>query len=369
MKFTPYVFPANFHKLPSVSVPLNEAVMATDPLDKETAVSVEVTPNGAKAKTNSRAIAAVDRLLGNAVDWLSIGMETRVSESRAKSEANIKLIEATTEIALKRLECNPEFAARALESHFNTVVLRLENKQAVVTEAVADLRDQPPTAEDEVSGGETLDETFLNRFERYAEDASTDELRAKWGKVLASEIRRPGTFSSKVMRIIDELDADTALIFQRVCQYRVRDTILKCLSGELPFYDYSKLVTAGLFVEQGMGQHLAFSKVILDNGDAILKTDISHVSAGIPEHIEIDKLKFDDKAPITQIFPDSIGIPVYVLTGVGCIISKIIDDSQEEAISAYFELLSSFLSPIVVLEFRNSGDGYFKLLKKHQKVL
>jgi hypothetical protein len=56
----------------------------------------------------------------------------------------------------------------------------------------------------------------MNRFERFAEDASTDELRQRWGRVLSAEIRKPGTFSPKVLRIVDEIDQSTAAIFERV---------------------------------------------------------------------------------------------------------------------------------------------------------
>jgi hypothetical protein len=46
-----------------------------------------------------------------------------------------------------------------------------------------------------------LTEEFLERFERYAQEASTKKLRQKWRRALSSEIREPGRFSLRVLRI------------------------------------------------------------------------------------------------------------------------------------------------------------------------
>src|SRR5208283_1459027 len=54
----------------------------------------------------------------------------------------------------------------------------------------------------------------LNIFERYAEDASSETMRALWARVLAGEIRRPGQFSLRTLRFMSELDATTAKLFE-----------------------------------------------------------------------------------------------------------------------------------------------------------
>gem|GEM_PF-1608157 len=51
------------------------------------------------------------------------------------------------------------------------------------------------------SGQDISGENFLNRFERYAGDTEEGSC-AKWGKVLAAEIRRRETFSAEVMCIV-----------------------------------------------------------------------------------------------------------------------------------------------------------------------
>ena len=155
-----------------------------DHLDKETSVSAELTPTGGvKASARSRAVAAFDRLIGNAFEKWNAPMEAKAAEVRAVSDSRLKVIEAVTALGLDKLRNNSEMAARAIENHFGKILDRQDNKEAVVAAAVEDLRLQPPTEQEASSGEDELQGPFVNRFERYAEEATTDGLRQKWGRV------------------------------------------------------------------------------------------------------------------------------------------------------------------------------------------
>ncbi|RFC66495.1 DUF2806 domain-containing protein [Fulvimarina endophytica] len=52
--------------------------------------------------------------------------------------------------------------------------------------------------------GSELCVDWMNRFARYAEDASTDHRQTRWGKVMAHEIRNPGSLTFADLREIDE---------------------------------------------------------------------------------------------------------------------------------------------------------------------
>lgn len=342
--------------------------MSNDHLDKETSVSAEITPTGVKASAKSRAIAAIDRLVGNVVDRWNAPMEAKTAEVRAKSNARIKMIEAIEALGLKRLESDPEFATRAIENHFGTVIRRQENKEAVMATALEDLRREPPNEEQSSSGGESLDEAFLNRFERYAEEATGEELRVKWGKVLASEIRKPGTFSAKVMRVVDELDAPTALLFEHICRHRLHNAVIKCLSGELRFADRAKLVSAGLLVEPGLsGQISQFAEIKDNSGAALWIGNFGVASAGFSQDTSIPSPKAGELAPITN-GKKGPATPVYVLTEVGFAVSSILQDRQEETFTAYAERLAAFLAPAQVREYRDAGTGQFLMARVFQEA-
>src|SRR5205085_1955328 len=152
------------------------------------------------------------------------------------------LIDAMTKAAVDRMAKDPEFAERAIRNHLNISLDRQENKDGVVRHAIEDLSRNSAS----LDGSPRLDPGFLNKFERHAEDAATEELRERWGRVLGAEVRKPGTVTPRVMRIVDEIDGETAQLFEELCKFRLGDAVPVCLLGTLKFRSSAKLVGAGL---------------------------------------------------------------------------------------------------------------------------
>ncbi len=184
--------------------------MPEDHLSNEVHLSAELTETGVKAAAKSRALSSFDRLVGSFADVGSAYFEGVSGRLRARAEGERQLIEAVAKYGVERIGADHEFAHRALENHFKKIAQQQINKDAVVSVALDDLRDQPPSDEAANTGPNELDEEFLSRFEMYAEGASTEQLRERWGRILAGEIRKPGTFGPRVLRITDELDSVTA---------------------------------------------------------------------------------------------------------------------------------------------------------------
>ena len=220
--------------------------MAEDHLSNETSISAELTETGVKASAKSRTVSSMDRLLGGAVDIGSAWLEGVAQRRRAKNRGEQQLVEAAVKYGLDRMNVDDEFAKRAFEGHFKKIARQQINKDAVVAEALEDLRTNPPSEQEASSGPPTLDEEFIDAFERYSEAASSEELRQRWGRVLSAEIRKPGTFGAKVLRATDELDAVTAAIFERLSASRVnRSAIAISLAGVLNLNEKIALISAG----------------------------------------------------------------------------------------------------------------------------
>ncbi|WP_216635371.1 DUF2806 domain-containing protein, partial [Paracoccus aminovorans] len=164
--------------------------MSDDHLSNEIAVAGELTDTGVKASVRSRAISAFDRLVGAAVDVMNAHVEGFAERKRAKNRGEVAMIEQITRYGVEQLGADPDLAQRAVEKHFRKVISQQENIEAVVREAHADLIDGNQDYED-VPGDIAAE--FFDKFEQYSASASTDELRHRWGRVLASEIRKPGT--------------------------------------------------------------------------------------------------------------------------------------------------------------------------------
>lgn len=296
--------------------------MSEDHLSNEVSISAELTPTGVKAGANSRLVSAIDRIAGGFFDLVNIPLERAAQKGRAKTATDTKFIEALGEKRLEMLHSNPEFAARAIEQTFKVGIRREENKAAVVTAALEDLRERPPTEEQNANPQEELSEEFTTRFERYAEDASTDQLREKWGRVLASEVRKPGSMVPRAMRIIDELTPEIAALFERLYTSGAGDMIVRHLAGELSFEDSQRLVSSEL-IDSPSGQ-VRLSIEGTEGVDVpIWLAGIGTWAVSIPKSFNVSSLGHDQKAAVIQHDGKPV-IPIYSLTPAGAAIASIL---------------------------------------------
>lgn len=176
---------------------------ADDPLGEAISVADELARRGIKGSFNRRAVAAIDRLLGDAVDFL-----------RAPDAATIETImqEALGSVVTDRGETfKPILAA-----HYRDVITRHQNRRAVTAQAVEELRLAPQGLADLRGTDDPISGDWLNFFSAYAEKASSENLRQTFGRMLSGEIRKPGSFSFSTLRIVSELDAGSAGLFQRM---------------------------------------------------------------------------------------------------------------------------------------------------------
>jgi hypothetical protein len=328
-----------------------------DHLDKATSVSVELTESGVKAKAKSRFIAAVDRLGGNLVELANAPMERRIARQRAISTGETKLVEAVANFGIDKLKHDPDFAERTAEKFFKRIFERQENKDQVLLEALEDLRHAPLSDEASAVGEDHLAEEFLERFEHYAQGASTEKLRQKWGRVLSSEIRQPGTFSLKVLRTVDEIDAETAEIFERLSSSRIRNCLPKCLVGNLSFHELSRLIMAGLILDPGIAGHITkFAPQENARGQELWVLMSEKDAVSIPRQTTFPLFDPSSLLPIT-LNEECPAVPVYLMTDSGVAIASIFPQHTHEAFSRYVTMLRSTLPEIEIIEYAMSSSN------------
>lgn len=83
---------------------------------------------------------------------------------------------------------------------------KLENRAATVQIAVDEMNETPSTSD----AKQEIDDDWLNIYARLAEDKSSNELRSLFGKILAGEIRKPGSYSLRTLQFISTLSRDDA---------------------------------------------------------------------------------------------------------------------------------------------------------------
>lgn len=329
----------------------------------EISVGGELTSTGFRASVKSRLASAVDRLLGSKVDRKSIPIEAENAEAAAVAAGRVKMLEALSELGVERLKSDPEFAARALENFLPSILRKQENKDAVIELTLEDLSTSPAVEEDSTSSPQALNDVFLNRFKRYAEDATTDDVREKWAKVLAAEIRKPNSFSPKVLRIIDELEPSTAALFQRVCEHHIDGILPKATLGELSFAETNALVEAELVVEPGLG-HVRFAKeVTAPDGKEFWLLPLGRLGIALsvtsppPEPDEAGlKIANDDDKP---------ALPIYVLTDAGRALTAVLPDRTNDLFAALTQELLTAAPRSELHQCLASEDGKrMKVTKK-----
>ena len=63
----------------------------------------------------------------------------------------------------------------------------------------------------------TVNDDWLNSFEEEARQKSTEDMQFLFGRILAGEIRKPGTYSIRTVKILGQLDQNVAILFKRLC--------------------------------------------------------------------------------------------------------------------------------------------------------
>lgn len=334
-----------------------------DHLSSEISVSFESTANGLKAGAKSRTLAAIDRLAGAVLDIGSAHLEGYAARRRAKTEGELKILGNVAEHAVGKLGSDPELADRAITAHYRKVIAQQENKDAVVVHALEDLRQNPPPQDDQEDNAE-LSPEFLDRIETYSSGASTEALRARWGRVLAAEVRKPGTVSAKVMRVVDELDAETALLFERLCAHRLNEaSIPLSLCEKLQFLDLSKLVVGDLVVDPGSDDnHIqAASKTNDTSGTQMWIFNANLLGIAFPS----EHLLYRDSEVLVHGPNNEPAIPIYFLTPAGVAIASILPDNLEENTKRLADVIAKSISGVNwVRLYRKLSNERFVLVEE-----
>jgi hypothetical protein len=94
---------------------------------------------------------------------------------------------------------------------------KLENRAATVRIAVDEVNDKPQQQD----AAQEIDDDWLNLYAKIAEDKTSEELQSLFGKILAGEIQRPGTFSLRTLQFLSTLSRSDAQEISRFFSYAI----------------------------------------------------------------------------------------------------------------------------------------------------
>lgn len=96
------------------------------------------------------------------------------------------------------------------------IIKQNSNTEKIIEQAIANA-----SKETDFSESSTIDEEWLERFMDSAKFVQDEEMQIIWGKVLAGEFEKPGSFKKIIIRILSEIPKDYAKVFANICNAQV----------------------------------------------------------------------------------------------------------------------------------------------------
>jgi alpha-D-ribose 1-methylphosphonate 5-triphosphate synthase subunit PhnG len=235
-------------------------------------------------------VKSLDRLVGAAIEVPVAKLEQMRAKIDAQTES-YKLVESTiAQAVVAHASGDKETAQRALDVLVRKEYRKHANRQAVATAMVEDMREHASshTHVDSIEPSAGPDDDWLNLFERYAEDASSERLQGLWGRVLAGEIRQPGRFSARTLRFLSEFSQSDALTLEAFARFAFGDAAPKSLVAPPDRNDIKDLVfleSSGLI--QGVsGLGFQWTLTLDSNGYGVMaEGDLRIVLKGDPNSL------------------------------------------------------------------------------------
>ena len=187
-------------------------------------------------------VAGVEKLLDVLASGIGSVAGPMLAPWKARREGEAKLIEAKGAAKILSIHAQAQADARRMLSTESSAVRgeielgeeisqRIEyqerKRQANIVRVVEQAAQQ---VADEIVPAVEPDHDWTARFFREVQDVSSEEIQSLWSRVLAGQVREPGTTSMRTLDILKDVDVTTARLFWRFCSAAV---YLKGREGEI----------------------------------------------------------------------------------------------------------------------------------------
>ena len=178
---------------------------------------------GIPAPVRRNFLKAFGQLCSAAIDIPVAYLTGKADERRAETAARIKLISTSAGQIAQQMQTDPAYARVAVQKFGQRVLREQVNLDMISQKAASEIR----SGNDDIDqsgpedSGDTINDDWLNAFEVEARQKSTEEMQSFFGKILAGEIRKPGSYSTKAVKILGNIDHNIANHFVRLCSMSI----------------------------------------------------------------------------------------------------------------------------------------------------
>lgn len=182
--------------------------------------TIENAITGVPAPVRKNFIKAFGQLCTAAVDIPVAWLEGKSAEIRATTEARLQIIRKEGETISDQIVVPQEYITKA-SSKFAAKVIKEQINLDQITLNAANELSSGKNVESVETPIDDISEDWLNEFENLARLKSSEDMKVVFGKILAGEIVKPGTFSIKTIKLISQLDNQAAKLFQIFCSQTI----------------------------------------------------------------------------------------------------------------------------------------------------
>lgn len=156
--------------------------------------------------------------------------------ARINAKAQGRYVDSALEQIRKVEQSDIDVAAKnAIVATLNRSLAHQLNLEDIAEKAVS----SPDLKEDADPG--KLDPEWVDKFEEHAGAKYDEDAQRLWARLLTGELNKPGSYSRKSMRILDDMEREDAEAFASLCA--------RCTGGVLPWGERQQLLP--LLMEKG----------------------------------------------------------------------------------------------------------------------
>ena len=145
-------------------------------------------------------------------------IERKDAEDDAISKIRFELIQSIPQFLPENTTVEQEFIKQVLSQSIGWSFEDVTNVNKIVGDATENLLNNPP--EEDVNTDQStadISKDWLNEFRSVACKKSEEDAQKLFSKVLAGEIRKPGSFSLKTLTTLADMDQKVAIYFKTFC--------------------------------------------------------------------------------------------------------------------------------------------------------
>lgn len=160
---------------------------------------------------------AAERLINGVADYSVAFIENAAVSKRMNQDRKAHMISSIAAAAAERAVTNPELLDRAISAYAGDLVTKQKNKEQVLAYAVEDLSCNQLPIDDKSE----IDDDWLGTLTDLAATKSNESVQRLLGKILAGEIRQPGSFSPLTLQVLSTLTPKVAQLFEKICNLSI----------------------------------------------------------------------------------------------------------------------------------------------------